>query len=313
MQLVFGKNIILTYRIFAWSVLSLTILVIISGDLVQITGSGAGCGESWPKCNDELLPDVTSTNTIIEFSHRLLTTIVGFCIISLALFARFLFGKNHFCTKVTYIAIFFLITEILIGAMLVRFGWVEFDISWGRVIADALHVLNTFFLIAAIASSTQYKNYTYIPNLEKNTQRLVFVIMIFLIIAVTGALNSLADLLYVEKISLSQQNNIYDLLIGVRALHPFIAIIGGIIIAYIMLTFSNQALPNVQKKLIIIILASIGLQFIVGIINIVLMTPLTIQIIHLVLANILWISTVIFTVNRITNQCGHYNHNKAYF
>tara|TARA_B100000700_G_scaffold328289_1_gene445647 strand:- start:6359 stop:7288 length:930 start_codon:yes stop_codon:yes gene_type:complete len=308
MQLVFGKNIILTYRIFAWSVLSLTILVIISGDLVQITGSGAGCGESWPKCNDELLPDVTSTNTIIEFSHRLLTTIVGFCIISLALFARFLFGKNHFCTKVTYIAIFFLITEILIGAMLVRFGWVEFDISWGRVIADALHVLNTFFLIAAIASSTQYKNYTYIPNLEKNTQRLVFVIMIFLIIAVTGALNSLADLLYVEKISLSQQNNIYDLLIGVRALHPFIAIIGGIIIAYIMLTFSNQALPNVQKKLIIIILASIGLQFIVGIINIVLMTPLTIQIIHLVLANILWISTVIFTVNRITNQCGHYNH-----
>ena len=192
--------------------------------------------------------------------------------------------------------------------MLVRFGWVEFDISWGRVIADALHVLNTFFLIAAIASSTQYKNYTYIPNLEKNTQRLVFVIMIFLIIAVTGALNSLADLLYVEKISLSQQNNIYDLLIGVRALHPFIAIIGGIIIAYIMLTFSNQALPNVQKKLIIIILASIGLQFIVGIINIVLMTPLTIQIIHLVLANILWISTVIFTVNRITNQCGHYNH-----
>tara|TARA_B100000029_G_scaffold508367_1_gene595069 strand:- start:10232 stop:11161 length:930 start_codon:yes stop_codon:yes gene_type:complete len=308
MQLVFGKNIILTYRIFAWSVLSLTILVIISGDIVQITGSGAGCGESWPKCNDELLPDVTSTNTIIEFSHRLLTTIVGFCIISLALFARFLFGKNHFCTKVTYIAIFFLITEILIGAMLVRFGWVEFDISWGRVIADALHVLNTFFLIAAIASSTQYKNYTYIPNLEKNTQRLVFVIMIFLIIAVTGALNSLADLLYVEKISLSQQNNIYDLLIGVRALHPFIAIIGGIIIAYIMLTFSNQALPNVQKKLIIIILASIGLQFIVGIINIVLMTPLTIQIIHLVLANILWISTVIFTVNRITNQCGHYNH-----
>ena len=274
MQLVFGKNIILTYRIFAWSVLSLTILVIISGDIVQITGSGAGCGESWPKCNDELLPDVTSTNTIIEFSHRLLTTIVGFCIISLALFARFLFGKNHFCTKVTYIAIFFLITEILIGAMLVRFGWVEFDISWGRVIADALHVLNTFFLIAAIASSTQYKNYTYIPNLEKNTQRLVFVIMIFLIIAVTGALNSLADLLYVEKISLSQQNNIYDLLIGVRALHPFIAIIGGIIIAYIMLTFSNQALPNVQKKLIIIILASIGLQFIVGIINIVLMTCL---------------------------------------
>ena len=99
MQLIFNTNTILTYRIFAWFVLLLTILVIISGDIVQITGSGAGCGESWPKCNNELLPDVTNKNTIIEFIHRILTTIVGFCIIALALFARILLVKITFAQR----------------------------------------------------------------------------------------------------------------------------------------------------------------------------------------------------------------------
>ena len=305
MQLIFRTNIILTYRIFAWFVLSLTILVIISGDIVQITGSGAGCGESWPKCNDEILPDVTNTNTIIEFIHRILTTIVGFCIIALAIFSRILLGKNHFCTKTTYAAIFFLITEILIGAMLVRFGWVEFDISWGRVIVDSLHVLNTFFLVATIASSTQYKSITSISNYLKNARTLIFAVIIFLIISVTGALNSLADLLYIENIPASQKNNIYDFLISVRALHPFIAIIGGMIIAYIFLTLSGRSLVTYQKKLTVIILATIGVQFFIGILNIALMTPLVIQIIHLVLANILWISIVLFIVARITNEIEH--------
>ena len=305
MQLIFSTNTILTYRIFAWFVLLLTILVIISGDIVQITGSGAGCGESWPKCNNELLPDVTNKNTIIEFIHRILTTIVGFCIIALALFARILLGKNHFCTKATYTAIFFLVTEILIGAMLVRFGWVEFDMSWGRVIVDSLHVLNTFFLVATLASSTQYKSGTYLSNYLKNTRTLIIAVIIFLIIAVTGALNSLADLLYIESMPASQKNNIYNFLISVRALHPFIAITGGITIAYIFLTFSDRLLAIYQKKLIIIILATIGVQFFIGILNIFLMTPLIIQIIHLVLANILWISIVLFIVDRMTNEIEH--------
>ena len=251
MQLIFGTNIILTYRIFAWFVFSLTILVIVSGDIVQITGSGAGCGENWPKCNGELLPGTTNVNTTIEFVHRFLTTIVGFCIISLALFARILLGKNHFCTKTTYIAIFFLVTEILIGAMLVRFGWVEFDISWGRVIVDSLHVLNTFFLVAAIVFSTQSKSISYIPDSIKNARRLIFIVIIFLVIAVTGALNSLADLFYLETFLPSQKNNIYDFLITIRAMHPFIAITGGILIASIILTFHNELLEAYHKKLMI--------------------------------------------------------------
>ena len=103
----------------------------------------------------------------------------------------------------------------------------------------------------------------------------------------------------------SQKNNIYNFLISVRALHPFIAITGGMIIAYIFLTLSGRSLVTYQKKLTVIILATIGVQFFIGILNIALMTPLVIQIIHLVLANILWISIVLFIVARITNEIEH--------
>ena len=41
---------------FAWGVLVFNLAVIAWGALVRASGSGAGCGEHWPLCNGEVLP-----------------------------------------------------------------------------------------------------------------------------------------------------------------------------------------------------------------------------------------------------------------
>ena len=49
--------------------LAVNVVVILLGALVRATGSGAGCGRSWPSCNGTLIPELEGA-TAIEFAHR---------------------------------------------------------------------------------------------------------------------------------------------------------------------------------------------------------------------------------------------------
>ena len=53
------------------------LIVLLGGALVTKTGSGQGCGKSWPLCNGEFVPSNLSMETIIELSHRLTSGSAG--------------------------------------------------------------------------------------------------------------------------------------------------------------------------------------------------------------------------------------------
>jgi heme A synthase len=60
----------------------ITFLLVIVGGIVRVSESGLGCGpggsgtEGWPLCGGSVIPLVGDENRIIEFSHRLLATVV---------------------------------------------------------------------------------------------------------------------------------------------------------------------------------------------------------------------------------------------
>ncbi|MBL4633638.1 MAG: heme A synthase, partial [Kofleriaceae bacterium] len=54
----------------AWAALVINVFTVLGGTLVRATGSGAGCGESWPSCHGSLLPGFDDWHTRIEFAHR---------------------------------------------------------------------------------------------------------------------------------------------------------------------------------------------------------------------------------------------------
>jgi len=58
-------------------------LVLLMGATVTDTGSSEGCGRSWPLCHGNFLP-VGIRESVIEFSHRLVTGIIGIVIFALA-------------------------------------------------------------------------------------------------------------------------------------------------------------------------------------------------------------------------------------
>ena len=59
--------------VLAWITLSVNLIVILQGAVVRATGSGAGCGRDWPRCQGEILPLDHGLATWIEYSHRALS------------------------------------------------------------------------------------------------------------------------------------------------------------------------------------------------------------------------------------------------
>ena len=64
-------------KAYAWASLASQILIVVTGGLVRLTGSGLGC-PTWPKCTDESFVTVPEMGIhgLIEFGNRLLTFVL---------------------------------------------------------------------------------------------------------------------------------------------------------------------------------------------------------------------------------------------
>ena len=62
---------------YAWFVLGWNILVILWGVFLRASKSGDGCGQHWLTCQGEVIPSAPQLKTIIEFSHRVTSSLAG--------------------------------------------------------------------------------------------------------------------------------------------------------------------------------------------------------------------------------------------
>jgi len=101
-----------------------TYALVVFGGIVRITGSGMGCGDDWPRCNGQWIPEFT-LETLIEYTHRLLAAGIG--LVVLAVFAYALvhrhkpgFSGRGGLLRPLALGAVLLIFQIALGAITVR-------------------------------------------------------------------------------------------------------------------------------------------------------------------------------------------------
>lgn len=105
------------------------LLILLGGALVTKTDSGMGCGRHWPGCNGQLIPDEINAEVLIEFSHRLVTGLVGIFIVVLSVWSWRSLGHVREVKFLSIMAVFFLILQALIGAAQVMWGQGDFILA----------------------------------------------------------------------------------------------------------------------------------------------------------------------------------------
>ena len=138
---------------FAWTVLIYNLGVIAWGAYVRATGSGAGCGNHWPLCNGAVVPRADTVQLIVEFSHRLTSGLALVSVVALFIWARRVSRPGDPTRIGATLSLAFMISEALLGALLVKFQLVAGDASAARAVAVGAHLLNTFLLLGSLTLS----------------------------------------------------------------------------------------------------------------------------------------------------------------
>lgn len=278
------------------------LLVILWGAFVRATGSGAGCGSHWPLCNGEVVPNSPAVETLIELSHRLSSALAGVLVIGLLVWAFRAFPKGHRVRKGAVWTMGFILTEGLIGAVIVLYEWVAQDASLARVLSMVLHLCNTFTLVAALTLTAWWASGGQPVRLRGQGGRGVLiggVGLLLLGVAMLGAVTALGDTLFrvtshAEGFSQTFSDTSH-LAVRLRVLHPLLAILTGValLLGVRSLAASLPAEAPAQKLGRVLEMLYLG-QVLLGVVNVYLLAPVWMQLLHLLLADVLWILFILF-------------------
>jgi cytochrome c oxidase assembly protein subunit 15 len=290
------------FRKFSFFTLGYTLLVILWGAYVRATGSGAGCGEHWPLCNGQVLPDTETMKTFIEFTHRTSSGINLVLVVIGYFWSRKIAPKGTWIRKSAFLSLIAIFLEALLGAGLVLLKHVEHDQSVGRAISISLHLVNTMFLISTLTSLVWFNHHPekgLSPSGRWIPQNAFFKVClaVFLLLGMSGAITALGDTLFPATTLAAglQQDLAHDshFLVKLRVFHPIIALIWVMMIFVWSKRFEKIETAGIRALLIL----AITTQFILGILNWILMAPNWMQLVHLLVADLVfitfWISGII--------------------
>ena len=280
--------------------LLLSIASILAGAFVRATGSGDGCGATWPTCKGKIIPALSDTSELIEFSHRSVSGVL--LVVTLIIFVKTRkLQKDSLVRTVTNYLTFFVIFEALIGAVIVIFEWVGLNSSLPRIIAVPIHLVNTFGLLGsyAILYKILQDDLQNIKNMfNKN---FLLISSLFLLSGATGSITALADVLFpsasfVEGF-LADFDRTSEVLTRLRILHPIISSTLSIVL-YVYATGVRKKYNVSVKPLQILILIAVFL----GVINVLSNIVLPLSILHLAIADFLWISYIYVSIDLSKNN-----------
>lgn len=298
-----------TLRRFAWAVLAYFIAVILWGALVRATGSGAGCGDHWPLCNGTVLQHSARTDTMIEFTHRITSALSFFSAVGLLIWTFKGTVRGHLARRAAVASVLFTLVEAILGALLVKLGLTAQSQSPLRAPYLALHLTNTLLLLATLTLTAHLLSRKH--GFQSGQVRLVAPIrasvgiVVVLIVGVTGSLAALGDTLFpAESLATAFTQDFTaqsGWLIRWRWTHPAVAFLASIFLIWLMVRAAQRSAHWDNRGLSAAVLLLLAAQYILGVVDVVMLAPVWLQIGHLLGADLLWCALVVLTT-RLTLQ-----------
>jgi cytochrome c oxidase assembly protein subunit 15 len=294
-------------RRFAWAVLVYFVAVILWGTLVRATGSGAGCGNHWPLCNGTVMQHSPRVDTMIEFTHRLTSGLSFFSAVGLLVWTFAGTVRGHLARPAAAAVVAFTLVEAIIGALLVKLGLTAQSQSPLRAPYLALHLTNTLLLLAALTLTAHLLSRRH--GYTRDTLHIfapfgaVAGVVVVMIVGVTGSLAALGDTLFPATSlgsALAQDFSATSgWLVRWRWTHPTIAFFSSIFLIWLLVRASRRSTHWDNRGLSALVLLLLAAQYVLGVLDVVLLAPLWLQIVHLLGADVLWAALVVLTA-RVT-------------
>ncbi len=229
-------------------------------------------------------------------------------VLGLLFWAFRLFPRGHIVRRAAVLATVFIITEGAVGAGLVLFEWVAGNQSVARAVSMAVHLVNTFLLLAAVALTAWWAGAASGKEIMADFRLrlrghgragwlLLGGLALMILLGASGAVTALGDTLFpggslAEGISQDFLPTAH-FLVRLRIYHPILAVLTGI---YLFLAGPRIAVARPGVGALVFSRATqiiVVTQIVAGFMNVLLNVPIWMQLVHLLLADLLWIAVVL--------------------
>jgi heme A synthase len=285
---------------FAWALLGVDVAVVAWGAYVRATGSGAGCGAHWPLCNGEVIPRAPRIETLVELSHRLSSGLAMVLTVVLLVWAFRAYPRRHVVRTAAVVTTCLMMGEALIGAGLVLLQLVARDESLRRAMSVSLHMCNTFLLLGATALTAWWASGG--ARVRFRGQRAVLwalgiPLAAMFLVGVSGTVTALGDTLFPPTslaAGLAQDFAPGEpLFIRLRTIHPILALSTGVAIViaggFVRALRPSRAVRTLSRATAAVVVAQVA----AGLLDVALRAPVWLQLVHLALADGVWILLVL--------------------
>jgi len=294
---------------FAWFVLAWNVVVILWGAYVRASGSGAGCGAHWPLCNGEIVPRAPSAEMLVEFSHRVTSGLALVAVVVLFVWVWRTVAAGHPARRGVLCSLIFIVTEALLGAGLVLFRLVAKDESLARAMVMPLHLANTLVLLACLTLTAHWLSGGAPISLKGRGRHLwLLVVLLVAMIGVgkTGAIAALGDTLYptnsfMEGVA-ADASATASFLLRLRILHPALGVVVGMALIFGLGAIPMDRSERRGRALRLVVASLAGIQMLLGFVNVWLAAPVWLQLVHLLVADLLWITLVLVAASILARR-----------
>ncbi len=300
---------------YAWFVLAYNLVVIIWGVFLRASKSGDGCGQHWLTCGGEVIPSAPQLKTIIEFSHRITSTLDGLIVIVLLVWAFLSWRarksqRSGLVLKVAVGAFVFVVVEGLLGAGLVLTGNTAETLTAARPFWMAAHLVTTLVLLtfltltAWFASGGKSFSFRAQPKILWLLGAAVFGI---LLVGISGSIAALSSMIFPSE-TLSEGiakdfSATSNILLRLRVSHPILSVSFSVYLIFLAGWLKMKAgdLSGVARwSNILSVLIIVQIAF--GSLTLLTLAPIVMQIGHLLLADLIWISFVLLSANVLAEE-----------
>ena len=298
---------------FAWFTLAYNVLVILWGVFLRASKSGDGCGQHWLTCHGEVIPSAPELKTIIEFSHRMTTGPAFVLVLILLIWAFRRFEKGSPVRKAAAASMVFIVSEVLIGGVLVLTGNTAESLTTERPFLAIGHLINSFVLLASLTLTAWFASERRTITFSQNAKPVLLVatgLIAILLVGTSGSVAALSSMLFPSQTlteGISQDfSSGSNILLRLRVSHPILSIMTSVYLIFLSgwltnLSGRDPVVARSSKILTIIVIAQVAF----GALTLLTLAPIVMQVGHLLLADLLWISFILLSANYFSRPADH--------
>lgn len=314
------------FAAYAWAVLVLNFAVVAWGAFVRASGSGAGCGSHWPLCNGQVVPRDVHTAMLIELTHRVTSGIALVAVVVLLAWALVRHARSRATGEArtslraafarpwswelrgAALAMAFMLSEALVGAALVLFGLVAENDSATRAVVLGIHLVNTFFLLAFLALTAWWASGGRPVRVRGQGvlgPLLLAAVAGLLLLGVTGAVTALGDTLFpagsLREGFQQDFSPTAHFLLRLRVVHPALAVSLGVYLLLVASAVLRRRTEPDPRRFARLLIGLFFAQLAAGTLNLLLRAPIWMQLVHLLLADAVWVVLVLLTATALAD------------